>query len=70
MRGERLTFPSWYATPGKVARKAGGDNSANWMGIYAGIKGGTVRRKKVRSSPHPMRLEHRIGCRTRQRKER
>ena len=38
--------------------------------IHVRIRGQTVRRKKVRSSPHPMRLEHRIGGRTRQLKER
>jgi hypothetical protein len=26
-------FPSWYATPGKVARNAGGAISARWMGM-------------------------------------
>lgn len=28
-----LTFPNWYTTPGNVARKAGGDISASWIGI-------------------------------------
>lgn len=26
-------LPSWYATPGKVARNARGDISASWIGI-------------------------------------
>ena len=31
---EETMLPSWYATPGKVARKAGGEISASWMGIW------------------------------------
>ena len=30
---EETMLPSWYATPGKVARKARGDISASWIGI-------------------------------------
>jgi hypothetical protein len=29
-------LPSWYATPGNVARNAGGAISARWMGIWDG----------------------------------
>src|SRR6267142_6299855 len=28
-----LTLPSWYVTPGKVARKPGGLISASWIGM-------------------------------------
>ena len=38
--------------------------------IHVKIRGRPGRRKQVRSSPHPMRLEHRIGGRTPQLKER
>ena len=38
--------------------------------IQVRIRGRTLRRKKVRSSPHPMRLGHQIGGRTLQLKER
>jgi hypothetical protein len=31
---EEIMFPIWYATPGNVARNAGGAISVRWMGIY------------------------------------
>jgi len=62
MRGKTLTFPSWYATPGNVARKAGGDISANWMGIYVGIRGETARDRKFIAHHTPCALNTKLDA--------